>query len=353
MANDGRGLLVGFYVKNRFAPTKAENTMQIEINGIGGLFAQMVLFRPMMAVVGPKHTIMFAITVNFLYFLAYAVGFVDSWMRVYGMIAFGTFGYVAYPAITMIKSQKCDADEQGRVMGALSAAMQLANGIGVLFFSHTYAWLLKMHPEPQCDSVDLPGNATFCHSNPLSKDCCLQCDAQAWSPDCQAKYPCTTACNATRATAELVIRTIPSTDSVWCIGIAFAFAAAFVCVLLPDPREVFINIRRDIQNARNRRLRGGYGRIQTGRRESHNTAEGSAPWGGVSSTVRAHRCAAGRARVHATAPFECSPRMLAFQQSQDSAQKDAVAGEPEDADEDPQFSAFRSGMVGVPALTAG
>lgn len=29
LANDGRGLLVGFYVKNRFAPTKAENTMQV------------------------------------------------------------------------------------------------------------------------------------------------------------------------------------------------------------------------------------------------------------------------------------------------------------------------------------
>jgi hypothetical protein len=48
----------------------------------------------------------------------------------------------------VIKSQKCDADEQGRVMGSLSAAMQLANGCGVLFFSHTYAWLIRMHPEP-------------------------------------------------------------------------------------------------------------------------------------------------------------------------------------------------------------
>ena len=32
-------------------------------------------------------------------------------------------------------------------MGSLSAAMQLANGVGVLFFSHTYAWLIRMHPE--------------------------------------------------------------------------------------------------------------------------------------------------------------------------------------------------------------
>eukprot|EP01048_Picozoa_sp_COSAG05_P001994 COSAG05_NODE_74_length_21769_cov_194.316290_10_plen_91_part_00 len=69
LANDGRGLLIGFYVKNRFAPTKGENTMCIEINGIGGLFAQMVLFRPMMAVIGPKKTISFAITVNLVRFL--------------------------------------------------------------------------------------------------------------------------------------------------------------------------------------------------------------------------------------------------------------------------------------------
>ena len=61
---------------------------------------------------------------------------------------------VAYPAITMIKSQKCDADEQGRVMGSLSAAMQLANGIGVLFFCHAYAWLIRVHPEPDQSSLD-------------------------------------------------------------------------------------------------------------------------------------------------------------------------------------------------------
>ena len=39
---------------------------------------------------------------------------VTSMERVYAMVGFGTLGYVAYPAITMIKSQKCDADEQGR-----------------------------------------------------------------------------------------------------------------------------------------------------------------------------------------------------------------------------------------------
>ena len=50
--------------------------------------------------------------------------------------------------LTVIKSQKCDSDEQGRIMGSLSGAMQLANGVGVLFFSHTYAWLIRMHPEP-------------------------------------------------------------------------------------------------------------------------------------------------------------------------------------------------------------
>eukprot|EP01048_Picozoa_sp_COSAG05_P001995 COSAG05_NODE_74_length_21769_cov_194.316290_11_plen_118_part_00 len=83
-----------------------------------------------------------------MFFVVYAADLVTTMELVYVMVGFGTLGYVAYPAITMIKSQKCDADEQGRVMGSLSAAMQLANGVGVLFFSHTYAWLIRMHPEP-------------------------------------------------------------------------------------------------------------------------------------------------------------------------------------------------------------
>ena len=48
--------------------------MCIEINGIGGLFAQMVLFRPMMSIIGPKMTITFAISVNMIFFIVYAAG---------------------------------------------------------------------------------------------------------------------------------------------------------------------------------------------------------------------------------------------------------------------------------------
>ena len=58
------------------------------------------------------------------------------------------------------------------------------------------------------------------------------------------------------------LHTVPSTLCVWYVGIFFAFSASVVTFILPDPREVFINIRRDAMNARNRRLRGGLGRIQ-------------------------------------------------------------------------------------------
>ena len=45
------------------------------------------------------------------------------------------------------------------------------------------------------------------------------------------------------------------------VGIFFALSATLVSFILPDPREVFINIRHDIANARNRRIRGSLGQM--------------------------------------------------------------------------------------------
>jgi hypothetical protein len=58
------------------------------------------------ATIGPKNTIAFAIGVNFVFFVIYALDLVTTMERVYAMVAFGTLGYVAYPTITSAQQRR-------------------------------------------------------------------------------------------------------------------------------------------------------------------------------------------------------------------------------------------------------
>ena len=114
-----------------------------EIGGAGGLFVQVLLTPWLIAKAGEKSTVIVGLSVYIVYMAMYATETVHDPTGAYVNSLIQDVSNVNYPAISSIKSTLSAGNEQGQILGAISAIQSLASGIGPAIFQGLFSVSLE------------------------------------------------------------------------------------------------------------------------------------------------------------------------------------------------------------------
>ena len=109
-----------------------------EIGGAGGLFVQVLLTPWLIAKAGEKSTVIVGLSVYIVYMAMYATETVHDPTGAYVNSLIQDVSNVNYPAISSIKSTLSVGNEQGQILGAISAIQSMAGGVGPFIFATLY-----------------------------------------------------------------------------------------------------------------------------------------------------------------------------------------------------------------------
>ena len=95
---------------------------------------------------GEKSALIFGLWVYMIYMMNYGLGLVTSPAGAYANSLIQDVSRVNYPAISSIKSTLSAGNEQGQILGAISAIQSMASGAGPFLFSYLYNLSLGDNP---------------------------------------------------------------------------------------------------------------------------------------------------------------------------------------------------------------
>jgi DHA1 family tetracycline resistance protein-like MFS transporter len=139
LVSNGMWQVGSMFLRQELDFSKHEFAVLGEISGAGGLLANAVIAPIMIARCGEKRTLIAGLIGYVCYLWAYAGGWVDTASTAYVASLIQDIANVAYPAISSIKSTLCAGNEQGQILGAISAVQALAAGVGPFLFNGMFS----------------------------------------------------------------------------------------------------------------------------------------------------------------------------------------------------------------------
>ena len=121
------------YTAERFGWSPRANGLTLGLVGLMAALVQGGMVRPTVKRLGERKTVLLGLTVSVMAFLGYGFSY-RPWM-LFTTIVFGALAGLAGPAMQSLVAGSVDADEQGRVQGALASIMSATNVIAPLLFT--------------------------------------------------------------------------------------------------------------------------------------------------------------------------------------------------------------------------
>ena len=109
-----------------------------EVYGAGGLVVQVLITPWLINKFGEKSALIFGLFVYIIYMANYGFGVITNPQGAYVNSLIQDVSRVNYPAISSIKSTLSAGNEQGQILGAISAIQSMAGGVGPFIFATLY-----------------------------------------------------------------------------------------------------------------------------------------------------------------------------------------------------------------------
>jgi DHA1 family tetracycline resistance protein-like MFS transporter len=186
----GLGNITGMYLRQELHFSKDNFVRYNEIAGAGGLVVQAGLTPWLIGRLGEKYAIIIGLSVYIVYMTMYGSQAIQTPNAAYLNSLVQDVSRVSYPAISSIKSTLSAGNEQGQILGAISAIQSMASGIGPFVFAGLFEISLE--------------------------------DDAPWKP-----------------------------SDVWFVGVAIMACAVLVTFTVPDPRAARVRQERDKQQGHN------------------------------------------------------------------------------------------------------
>lgn len=117
----------------RFQWNESTNGLTLALVGVMAMVVQGGLVRPMIRRFGERRMAIFGTAISSISFLGYGLA-TQGWM-IPCIVIFGSLGGLSGPAVQSLVTGTVEADEQGRVQGALTSLMSLTNIFAPLMFT--------------------------------------------------------------------------------------------------------------------------------------------------------------------------------------------------------------------------
>lgn len=121
------------YTGHRFGWDEKINGFVLGLVGITAAIVQGGLVRPIIARIGERNAILVGTSVSAIAFLSYGLA-TQGWMMLV-IIAFGSLGGIAGPAIQSLVAAEVDSSEQGKIQGALTSLVGFTNIVAPAVFT--------------------------------------------------------------------------------------------------------------------------------------------------------------------------------------------------------------------------
>jgi DHA1 family tetracycline resistance protein-like MFS transporter len=121
----------------RFNWTVGQNGASLAVVGICAAIVQGGLIRRLMPVLGERRAVTLGLVISILAFIGYGAA-TQGWMM-YAILALGSFGGIAGPAVQGLISKAVSPQEQGRVQGTVTSLMSLVGIVAPLIGTHLFA----------------------------------------------------------------------------------------------------------------------------------------------------------------------------------------------------------------------
>jgi len=148
------------YTSHRYQWTSRDVGLSLALVGIGAAVVQAGLARKIIPKLGERRSLLVGIAIGAFAFLGYGLA-TQGWM-IYAVIAVGSLGGIAGPACQALITKSVRSDEQGSIQGALAGLQSVANILGPLIGTSTFAYFISDRAP-----VNLPG-ASFLVASLLS-----------------------------------------------------------------------------------------------------------------------------------------------------------------------------------------
>ena len=145
------------YTGYRFQWTPKDVGLSLAVVGVMAAIVQGGLARKIIPALGERRAILLGLANAVVFYAAY--GFATQGWMLYALIAAGSFGAVAMPAIQALVSRSVPLNEQGAVQGGLASLASLAGILGPILATGLFGYFVSGRAP-----VHLPGAAFFASS---------------------------------------------------------------------------------------------------------------------------------------------------------------------------------------------
>ena len=127
-----------FYGQERFGWGPGLIGLSLGAYGIGTIFAQGLLIRPVLKRFGEYRTVLIGLTIDIIAFVSFA--FVSNGYVALALAIFASMGSIMGPALQAILSRAADDDQQGELQGTMAAINALASIVAPLMMTGIFAY---------------------------------------------------------------------------------------------------------------------------------------------------------------------------------------------------------------------
>jgi len=127
-----------FYGQERFGWGPGLIGLSLGAYGIGTIFAQGLLIRPVLKRFGEYRTVLIGLTIDIIAFVSFA--FVSNGYVALALAIFASMGSIMGPALQAILSRAADDNQQGELQGTMAAINALASIVAPLMMTGIFAY---------------------------------------------------------------------------------------------------------------------------------------------------------------------------------------------------------------------
>ncbi|WP_368344374.1 TCR/Tet family MFS transporter [Pelagovum sp. HNIBRBA483] len=127
-----------FYGQERFGWGPGLIGLSLGAYGIGTIFAQGLLIRPVLKRFGEYRTVLIGLTIDIIAFVSFA--FVTNGYVALALAIFASMGSIMGPALQAILSRAADDNQQGELQGTMAAINALASIVAPLMMTGIFAY---------------------------------------------------------------------------------------------------------------------------------------------------------------------------------------------------------------------
>jgi DHA1 family tetracycline resistance protein-like MFS transporter len=127
-----------FFGQERFGWGPGLIGLSLGAYGIGTIFAQGVLIRPILKRFGEYRTVLIGLTIDIIAFASFA--FVSNGYMAIALAVFASMGSIMGPALQAILSRAADDNQQGELQGTMAAINALATIVAPLIMTSIFAY---------------------------------------------------------------------------------------------------------------------------------------------------------------------------------------------------------------------